>query len=195
MTEPEPLNHKALQFFARIALKIALLALAIIGTIGFGFVLAASTPALAQSKSERLATPQLEQLLAPIALYPDGLLSQILMASTYPLEVVEAGRWVRENPNVTGKALEDAMQQQSWDPSVKALTIVPQTLAMMTDKLSWTQQLGDAFLAQQEDVLATVQRLRARADAQGYLKSSDQQKVTKLQRPQGGAAPSGAPST
>gem|GEM_PF-6729048 len=109
---------------------------------------------------------QLEQLVAPIALYPDSLLSQVLMASTYPLEVVEAARWQRENSNVTGQALEDAMQKQAWDASVKALTSIPQTLQMMNDKLDWTQQLGDAFLAQQKDVLDAVQRLRGRADAE-----------------------------
>ena len=188
MTKSESLKQKVLELL--IALRV--LVVAILGAIGFACVLLGPTPTLAQDKSQALSTPQLEQLLAPIALYPDGLLSQILMASTYPLEVVEAGRWARDNPNVTGKALEDAMQQQSWDPSVKALTSVPQTLAMMNDKLSWTQQLGDTFLAQQEDVLAAVQTLRARADAQGNLKSSDKQKVTKVERPKGGAAPGGA---
>src|SRR5215471_5084212 len=122
---------------------------------------------------------QLEQLVAPIALYPDAVLAQIFMASTYPLEVIEAARWSQANPDVKGQALENAMQQQSWDPSVKALTAVPQTLQMMSDKLDWTQQLGDAFLAQQADVLDAVQQLRARADATGYLKTTDQQKVTK----------------
>jgi Protein of unknown function (DUF3300)/Chaperone of endosialidase len=125
------------------------------------------------------STAQLEQLVAPIALYPDPLLSQVLMASTYPLEVVSAARWVQANPGVSGQALQDAMQKQPWDPSVKALTAVPQTLQMMNDKLDWTQELGDAFLAQQADVLDAVQRLRARADAAGQLKSTDQQKVTK----------------
>src|SRR6188508_170730 len=94
-----------------------------------------------------LTAQQLEQLVAPIALYPDDLLSQVLMASTYPLEVVEAARWSKENPGVTGQALQDAMQKQSWDPSVKALTAVPQTLQMMNDQIKWTQDLGDAFLA------------------------------------------------
>src|SRR5215470_4778665 len=107
---------------------------------------------------------EIEQLVAPIALYPDALVSQILMASTYPLEVVAAARWSQANPTVTGDALQTAMVQQTWDPSVKALTAVPQVLQMMNDKLDWTQQLGDAFLAQQSDVLDAVQRLRARAD-------------------------------
>jgi hypothetical protein len=134
---------------------------------------------------------QLEQLVAPIALYPDALLSQVLMASTYPLEVVSAARWSKENAQVTGAALEEAMQKQSWDPSVKSLTSVPQTLQMMNDKLDWTQQLGDAFLAQQEDVFGAVQRLRARADASGQLKTTEHQKVTKATRPAGATSGSG----
>ena len=128
---------------------------------------------------------QLEQLVAPIALYPDSLLSQILMASTYPLEVVAAARWSQANPAVTGDALQTPMTNQPWDPSVKALTAVPQTLQMMNDKLDWTQQLGDAFLAQQELLLDAVQRLRARADANGALKSTPEQKVTRTSRPAG----------
>ena len=142
-----------------------------------------------------LTAAQVEQLVAPIALYPDDLLSQVLMASTYPLEVVEAARWSRDNPNVTGKALEDAMQKQEWDPSVKALTAVPQTLQMMNDRLAWMQDLGDAFLAQQTDVLDAVQRLRARADKTGNLKSTSQQTVRKVNRPANVSAAGGAPAT
>ena len=133
----------------------------------------------ADTKSTPLSKAQLDQLVAPIALYPDDLVSQILMASTYPLEVVEAARWVKDNPGVKGKALEDAMAKQNWDPSVKALAALPEVLAMMSEKLSWTQQLGDAFLAQQADVLAAVQDLRAKADAEGNLKTTKQQTVEK----------------
>ena len=125
---------------------------------------------------------QIEQLVAPIALYPDALVAQILMASTYPLEVVQAARWTKENPKVTGKALEDAMQKQPWDPSVKSLTATPQVLAMMNDKLDWTQKLGDAFLAQQKDVMDGAQRLRSKALAAGNLKSGKEQKVTTEQQ-------------
>jgi uncharacterized membrane protein YgcG len=124
---------------------------------------------------------QIEQLVAPIALYPDSLVAQILMASTYPLEVVDAARWVKANPKVTGKALEDAMQQQKWDASVKSLTAFPQVLTMMNAKLDSTEQLGDAFLGQQKDVMAAIQRLRAKAQAAGNLKSSSQQKVETAQ--------------
>ena len=99
------------------------------------------------------------------------------MAATYPLEVVEAARWAKANPKVTGKALEDAMAAQAWDPAVKSLTSVPQVLQQMNEKLDWTQKLGDAFLAQQGDVMDTVQMLRAKADAAGNLKTSEQQVV------------------
>ena len=134
----------------------------------------------AQSEqTQEFSKEKLEQLVAPIALYPDSLLSQAFMASTYPLEVVQAARWVKANPKVKGKALEDAMQKQPWDASVKSLTAFPTVLDMMNDKLDWTQQLGDAFLAQQQDVLAAVQTLRERADKAGNLKTTKQQKVTK----------------
>jgi hypothetical protein len=125
---------------------------------------------------------EIEQLVAPIALYPDALVAQILMASTYPLEIVSAARWSKANPNVKGKALEDAMQKQPWDPSVKSLAAVPQVLAMMNDKLDWTQKLGDAFLGQQKEVMDAAQRLRAQALKAGNLKSSKEQKVTTEQR-------------
>jgi hypothetical protein len=167
--------------------------------IGIGvvaFVILHSGPALAQGPATApRAAAQLEQLVAPIALYPDSLLSQVLMASTYPLEVVAAARWSQANPSVTGDALQNAMAQQTWDPSVKALTAVPQTLQMMNDKLDWTQQLGDAFLAQQSDVLDAVQRLRARADANGQLKSTPEQKVTTTPRPAGQQPSATAPAT
>lgn len=120
---------------------------------------------------------ELDQLVAPIALYPDDLLAQVLMASTYPLEIVSAERWVKANPGLKDKALEDALQKQTWDPSVKSLAYFPQVLTMMSEKLDWTQKLGDAFLAQQKEVMATAQSLRAKAVASGNLKDSQQQKV------------------
>ena len=120
---------------------------------------------------------ELEQILAPIALYPDSLLAQVLVAATYPLEVVQADRWVRENKNLKGERLSAAADKMSWDLSVKALVPFPQVLGMMSEKLDWTQRLGDAFLAQQADVMNTVQDLRARAQAQGTLKTTSEQKV------------------
>ncbi len=141
------------------------------------FVLTVS-PSRSQDEAKPLTKEELEQLLAPIALYPDALLAQVLMASTYPLEVVTAARWVKANPKVTGKALEDALQKQSWDPSVKSLVAIQQALQMMNDRLDWTQQLGDAFLAQKEDVMAAIQSLRARAKAAGKLDSTKEMNVS-----------------
>jgi hypothetical protein len=135
---------------------------------------AAAAPA---AGAKTFQQPELDQLVASIALYPDDLLAQILMASTYPLEVALADRWVKANPSLKGNALEDALQSQTWDPAVKSLTVLPQVLAMMSEKLDWTQKLGDAFLAQPEDVMATVQALRAKAVAQGALKDSSEQRV------------------
>ncbi|MBL6459151.1 DUF3300 domain-containing protein [Belnapia sp. T6] len=132
---------------------------------------------------ERLTQPQLEQLLAPVALYPDGLLAQILMAATYPLELVEAARWLKQggNAGLKGDALAKALEQRPWDPSVKSLLPFPSVLATLNDHLGWTQQLGDAVLAQQQDVLNAVQVLRGRAQAAGTLTSGPQQTVTVTQ--------------
>jgi len=138
---------------------------------------AAAPPAGATQGAPVNKQQELDQLLAPIALYPDALIAQILMASTYPLEVVEAARWTKEHPNVKDKALEDEMQKQTWDESVKALTAVPQVLKHMNENLSWTQKLGDAFLADQATVLATVQSLRQKASQAGNLKSTPEQTV------------------
>jgi len=120
---------------------------------------------------------ELDQILAPIALYPDSLLSQILMASTYPLEIVQADRWVKQNKDLKGDALTAALEKQEWDPSVKSLVNFPQVLSMMSEKLDWTQNLGDAFLEQQKEVMDTVQNLRAKAYDQGNLKTNKEQKV------------------
>jgi len=121
--------------------------------------------------SAKFKPEELEAIVAPVALYPDALLAQVLMASTYPLEIVEAARWSKENPGLKDQALQDALQKQSWDPSVKALAGFPSVLQSMNDKLDMTQKLGDAFLAQPKDVTDAVQRLRAKAMAAGNLKS------------------------
>jgi len=134
-------------------------------------------PAPPTQPAPPLPQDQLDALLAPIALYPDQLLSQVLMASTYPLEVVEAARFTQQNPGLKGEALDQALQGKNWDPSVQSLAAFPQVLAMMSDKLEWTQQLGDAFLANQQQVMETVQSLRARAQAAGNLRSTEQQRV------------------
>ena len=134
-------------------------------------------PDLDAPSAEYLPQDQLDALLAPIALYPDDLLAQVLMASTYPLEVVEAARFVQQNPGLAGAALDDAVRNMRWDPSVQSLTAFPQVLAMMSDRLEWTQQLGDAVLANRQQVMDTVQALRVRAEAAGTLQDTDQQHV------------------
>jgi Protein of unknown function (DUF3300) len=122
---------------------------------------------------------ELDQMLAPVALYPDALLAQILMAATYPLDVIAADRWVQQpgKAQLHGDALAAALGQQPWDPSVKALVPFPQVLQMMDAHLDWMQRLGDAFLAQPDDVMAAVQRLRAQALATGNLQSTPQQTI------------------
>jgi hypothetical protein len=124
-----------------------------------------------------LSAQELDSLLAPIALYPDSLLSQVLMASTYPLEVVSAARWAKANPDAKGDAALKKVDNQPWDVSVKSLAAFPNILEMMNEKLDWTQKLGDAFLAQQKDVLDSVQRLRRLAKDSGNLESNQQQVV------------------
>ena len=140
---------------------------------------ATSAPAAAATPAQELLKPEeIDQLVAQIALYPDTLLAEVLMASTYPLEVVQASRWVDENKALKGEQLKAAADKQSWDDSVKALTATPTVLSMMSAKLSWTQKLGDAVLAQQPDVMDAVQRLRGKAQAQNKLQSTKEQKVT-----------------
>jgi Spy/CpxP family protein refolding chaperone len=120
---------------------------------------------------------ELEQLVAPIALHPDSLIAQILMASTYPLEVALADRWTKQNASLKGDALTKALESQDWDPSVKSLVNFPQVLTMMSEQLDWTQKLGDAFLADQKKVLDTIQSLRVKAQSAGHLESNKEQKV------------------
>src|SRR5438034_2237622 len=128
--------------------------------------------------AELLKPEQLEALVAPIALYPDELLANVLAASTYPLEVVQADRWVKGNKSLKGDALKAAVDKQAWDDSVKALASTPDVLVMMSDKIDWTKNLGDAVLAQQPDVMDAVQRLRAKAQSNNKLVTNKQQKVS-----------------
>jgi uncharacterized membrane protein YgcG len=146
-------------------------------SLAFLLVLPQALVAQSESKEKPFKQEELDQLLAPIALYPDSLLAQIFMASTYPLEVVQAGRWVEQNESLTGDALTAALEQQNWDPSVKSLVNFPQVLQMMNEKIDWTQKLGDAFLAQQKDVMDTAQSLREKAKAEGNLETNQEQKV------------------
>jgi hypothetical protein len=125
-----------------------------------------------------LTPPQLDNLVAPIALYPDPLLGQVLAASTYPLELVEAQQWLQHNRNLSGTQVMDAARQQNWDPSVQAMVGFPDVLAMLNRDVQWTTDLGNAYLAQQNDVMAAVQRMRLRAEQNGRLASTQQQTVT-----------------
>ncbi len=152
---------------------------ALIGLLAISLALPA--PLFSQETTAKKAFKQeeLDQLLAPVALYPDDLLTQILMASTYPLEVVQAERWAKQNKSLKGDALKAALDKQPWDASVKALVPFPDVITMMSEKLEWTQKLGDAFLAQQKDVMDTVQKLRRKAAEAGNLKSSKEQEVKK----------------
>jgi hypothetical protein len=130
-----------------------------------------TAPAAQQSAEE------LQQLVAPIALYPDELVSQIVAGATYPTEIVQADRWIQEHPELKGKDLASEVDQQPWDPSVKALAQFPSVLANMDKNLSWTSALGEAYVNQPQDVMDAVQVMRARAQKAGNLKSNDQEKV------------------
>ncbi|MET3651221.1 DUF3300 domain-containing protein [Dyella japonica] len=154
-----------------------------------GAVHAQSAPP-AQGSQKIYDNQQLDQMLAPVALYPDALLSQIFMASTYPSDVADAANWSAANPKAQGDAAVKQVANQPWDPSVQSLVAFPQLMAQLKQHPDWVQNLGDAFLAQPEDVMASVQRLRAQAQKAGNLKSTEQQKVVVQQAPAGSAAPS-----
>jgi hypothetical protein len=161
--------------------------------LAFAVLVAALAPAAAQQTADNtpqqpaptlLKSEQLEALVAPIALYPDSLLVNVLAAATYPLEVVQADRWVSQNKNLKGDQLKAAVDKQAWDDTVKALVSTPSVLSMMNQKLDWTQKLGDALLAQQPDVMDAIQRLRTRAYDNKKLTTTKQQTVT-VQQQQG----------
>jgi hypothetical protein len=150
------------------------------GIIWFIIMMVAMPPGIfAQGSTEpsKFKQEELDQMLAPIALYPDSLLGQVLIASTYPLEIVQADRWAKANKNLKGDALTAALEKQNWDPGVKSLVNFPKVLSMMSEKLDWTQKLGDAFLDQQKEVMDTVQKLRVKAKEAGNLKTTQEQKV------------------
>jgi hypothetical protein len=142
---------------------------------------APAQPAPAAEEAATDAPPfkpeELEQIVAPIALYPDALVAQVMMAATYPLEVIQAARFAKANSKLKDTALNDELKKYDWDDSVKSLASFPQILELMNEKLDWMQKLGDAFLGQRKDTMDAIQRLRARAQAEGNLKSNEQQKV------------------
>src|SRR5579872_3479393 len=134
-------------------------------------------PATGNQQAQFMSPEQLESLIAPIALYPDALLAQVLAASTYPLQIVTAERWVKQNGNLKGPALVQAAGKQDWDPSIQALVAFPEVLQMLDQNLEWTTALGNAFLAQQADVMAAAQRMRRKAQESGKLESNAQQQI------------------
>jgi hypothetical protein len=131
----------------------------------------------AQDQAVKIPPDQLDSLVAPIALYPDPMLAQTLAASTYPLELIQLQQWLAKNPGLKDKALADAVMKQPWDPSIQALAALPEVVKRLADDIQWTTDLGNAFLAQQSDVLDAVQRMRKKAQDTGNLKSTEQQKV------------------
>jgi uncharacterized protein DUF3300 len=137
-------------------------------------VVGASAP---KAESTPIPPAQLDALVAPIALYPDPLLAQTMAASTYPLEIVQLQQWLAKNPGLKGDALKSAVEKQSWDPSVQGLAAMPDVVKRLSDDIQWTTDLGNAFLAQQKDVMDAVQRMRAKAQEKGALKSNEQQVV------------------
>jgi len=137
-------------------------------------------PALASAQENKptFSQAELDQMVAPVALYPDALLSQILMASTYPADVAEASKWSKANPNEKDDAAVSAVQDKSWDPSVTSLVAFPQVLEMMGSEPDWVRNLGDAFLADPDGVMDTMQNLRKKAKDEGNLETSKEQEVT-----------------
>ena len=129
------------------------------------------------NQATKIPPEQLDSLVAPIALYPDPLLAQTLAASTYPLEIIQLQQWLEQNKNLKDKALADAVAKQQWDPSIQALAALPDVVKRLADDIQWTTDLGNAFLAQQSDVMEAVQRMRKKAQDKGNLKSTEQQKV------------------
>jgi hypothetical protein len=136
------------------------------------------TSAPAQTTAAKIPNDQLDSLVAPIALYPDPLLAQVLAASTYPLEIVQLQQWLAKHTDLKGEALAAAVEKESWDPAVQGLAALPDVVKRLADDITWTNDLGNAFLAQQSDVMDAVQRMRKKASDQGNLKTTEQQKVT-----------------
>ena len=163
---------------------VAILCAALIAPGETVFLAQAATPGTAQAataqaaaEAPKLPPEQLDALVAPIALYPDPLLGQVLVASTYPLEIVQLQQWLAKNPGLKDKALADAVAKQPWDPSIQSMAALPDAVKRLGDDIQWTTELGNAFLAQQSDVMDAVQRMRKKAEGTGALKTNEQQKV------------------
>jgi len=165
--------------FTKRALSLVLACCLVLTTVGAGFADQADQAApQTPIQSARQTPEQLQQLVAPIALYPDALVAQVLAASTFPDQMVEADRWMQQHPDLKGEQLGQAVDKQPWDPSVKALTEFPSVLANLDKNLSWTSSLGDAYVNQSKDVMNAVQVMRQRAQAAGNLKTTPQEEVS-----------------
>ena len=163
------------------AINSATAVLLCLALISSGYPVAFATPTQSQAPAAatdaKIPNDQLDSLVAPIALYPDPLLSQILVASTYPLEIVQLGQWIQKNSKMPPDKMAEAVKKEDWDPSVQGLVVLPDVVKNLSENIKWTTDLGNAFLAQQQDVMDAVQRMRAKAKQSGNLKTTEQQKV------------------
>ncbi len=164
-------------FLKQISIFIVCASVALAGT-QTGYALQADSPAALPVRGAHATSQELQQIVAPIALYPDELAAEVLAASTYPDEVVEADRWIQQHSDLKGQALADEVDKQPWDSSVKALAPFPSVLANMDKNLSWTSSLGDAYVNQQAEVMDAIQVMRQRAQTAGNLQTTPQEKVT-----------------
>src|SRR5204863_480091 len=154
---------------------VAILCVALIAS-GDSLCFAQQADPTAEAPS-KIPNDKLDSLVAPIALYPDSLLSQTLVASTYPLEIVQLHQWIQKNSKLKPKEISEAVMKEGWDPSIQAMAVFPDVVKNMHENIRWTADLGNAFLAQQSDVMDAVQRMRSKAKDAGHLKSTQQQMV------------------
>src|SRR5262252_2061107 len=161
----------------KVLLRLIALGCAMLLLPGNTILIGRAVPATSPQDTAKIPSDQLDSLVAPIALYPDSLLSQTLVAATYPLEIIQLQQWLDKNKNLKDQALADAVKKQNWDASVQALALLPDVVKRLSENIKWTTDLGNAFLAQQSDVMEAVQRMRKKAQDTGNLKSSEQQKV------------------
>ncbi len=153
------------------------IAAVIVHMCGAALVLAQEPAAATEGAPATIPPEELDSLVAPIALYPDPLLAQVLVASTYPLEIIQLQQWLEKNTGLEGDALAEAVAKQPWDPSIQSMAAVPEVVTRLADDVQWTTELGNAFLAQQQDVMDAVQRMRKKAQDNGALESNEQQVV------------------
>src|SRR5258708_31941780 len=164
-------------FWKQISIFMVCASVALAGT-QTGYALQADSPAALPVRGAHATSQELRQIVAPIALYPDELAAEVLAASTYPDEVVEADRWIQQHSDLKGQALADEVDKQPWDSSVKALAPFPSVLANMDKNLSWTSSLGDAYVNQQTEVMNAIQVMRQRAQTTGNLQPTEHEKGT-----------------